>query len=143
MAEPKDPSDSLFFLHKEIDRLFKDLFSEDLLIDRDHFPLVDVIENEDSLRVEIELPGVEKDNVKVEVMGDMLILEGIKRDSECQDRLNYICMERRFGCFRRTVPLPAVGDRSNMKASHENGILTVVLPKVRDRRKTIRKIEIE
>ncbi len=139
----KDPSDSLFFLHKEIDRLFKNLFSEELLIDRDHFPLVDVIENEDSLRVEIEIPGVEKDNVKVEVVDDMLVLEGIKRDSECQDRLNYICMERRFGCFRRTIPLPAVGDSSNVKASHENGILIIVLQKLRDRRKTIRKIEID
>ena len=139
----KDPSDSLFFLHKEIDRLFKNLFSEELLLDRDHFPFVDVIENEDSLRVEIEIPGVEKENVKVEVVGDMLILEGIKRDSESQDRLNYICMERRFGCFRRTVPLPAVGDRANVKASHENGVLIITLPKLRDRRKTIRKIDIE
>ena len=139
----KDPSDSLFFLHKEIDRLFKNLFSEELLLDRDHFPFVDVIENEDSLRVEIEIPGVEKENVKVEVVGDMLILEGIKRDSESQDRLNYICMERRFGCFRRTVPLPAVGDRANVRASHENGVLIITLPKLRDRRKTIRKIDIE
>ena len=143
MSDSKDPGSNISFLKDEINRLFRDIFSEDRFFDRIHFPVIDIIENEDTLRLVIEVPGVEKDDIKVEIYGDSLIIEGSKRDPEESDRISYVCMERRFGHFRRIVPLPSLGSVSDVKTRHENGILTIILPKKTERRESVKIIEIE
>ncbi len=143
MDNPKDQGDSIFHLHQEINRLFRDLLAEEGFLENVEFPVVDILETGDSLRIEVEIPGLDKDDIKIEISGDTLIMEGAKRDSEKVDRLNYICMERRFGYFRRAIMLPAIGDTSNIKAFHEKGLLIITLPKISDRRGGAKKIEIE
>ena len=100
MGDPKDTSDDIADIHREIGRIFRDFFRDEELLGRGDFPAVDILETNDSLKIEIEVPGLEKSDIKLEISGDTLILEGIKRDCEKDQRSNYICMERRFGYFR-------------------------------------------
>ena len=143
MGDPKNPGDSLFSLHQEINRLFNDVFPGEEATEQIDAPAVDVLETDDSLKIEIEVPGLEKKDITLQISGDLLIVEGLKRDTDKAEGAKYICMERRFGYFRRTLALPAMGDPSNIRASHENGVLTITLPKIDDRRGTVRRIEIE
>jgi len=143
MSGPKNPSDSLFILRQELNRLIRDVFAGEELPEQVDSPAVDVLETEDAIKIEIEVPGLEKNDIKLQISGDLLIVEGIKRDTEKTEGTRYICMERRFGLFRRTLALPAMGDSSNIRASHDNGVLTITLPKMADRRGTVRRIEIE
>ena len=143
MGDPKNSSDSLFFLHQEITRLFSDVFADEEATKQLDSPAVDVLETNDSLKIEIEVPGLEKKDITLQISGDLLIVEGLKRDTDKTEGAKYVCMERRFGFFRRTLPLPAMADSSNIRASHENGVLTITLPKIADRRGTVRRIGIE
>lgn len=130
-------------LHKEIGRLFRDLLSEEGFFDETGFPLVDILDAGDNLKVEIELPGVEKNDIKLEIAGDSLVIEGTKRDCEKKGRTNYICMERRFGYFKRAIRLPVQAEASDIQATYEKGVLRLVLRKIKDRRKDVRVIEIK
>lgn len=143
MDDPKDIGGSIFHLQQEINRLFRDLLTEEEFFDRVDFPVVDTIETDDSVRIEIEVPGLDKDDIKLQISGDTLVMEGRKLDTEKSDRVSYICMERRFGFFRRAIVLPAVADTSNINTVHENGVLIITFPKITDRRGGAKKIEIE
>jgi len=143
MGESENPDEGLFYLRNEINKLFQDVLSEEDFFDGAHFPVMDIIENDDSFRIEIEIPGLNKDAIKMEILGNQLILAGNKTDTENKDRINYICMERRFGYFKRSVTLPNIGDMSELTTSHKNGILTITVSKHKERRNKSRTIEIE
>ena len=143
MGDTKDPEDSIYSLRDEINKLFRDVLCEEGFFDRVHFPVVDITENKEVLKIEIEIPGLGKDDIKLEMLGNTLVLEGNKVDVEESERVKYVCMERRFGSFRRTIVLPTMGDISNIKTKHENGVLTITMPKRLERREAIKIIEIE
>ncbi len=143
MDDPKDMENSIFQLQQEINRLFRDLLSENVFFDRVDFPVVDIIETEDSVRIEIEVPGLNKEDFKVRITGDILVMEGRKVDREKADRINYICMERRFGYFKRAISLPVTADTSSINACHEKGVLIITFPKITGRNDGVKKIEIE
>ena len=143
MGDSKNEDKRVLFVRGEISKLFKDLLSEESFFEHVHFPVIDIIENEDSIRVEIEVPGLTKDDITLEIYGDTLIIEGNKVDKECCDRISYVCMERRFGYFKRAVILPSPGDISKLETVLDSGVLTIVLPKRKERREKVRKIKIE
>lgn len=79
--------------------------------------------------VRIELPGVEKADCRVTIEGNTLYVYGEKRfERETRDS-TYHLMERAYGTFQRTVPLPRDVDVEQAEASYKNGVLTVRLPK--------------
>ena len=108
------------------------------------FPVIDVFENSDNIFVEAELPGIDRERVKISVAEGELVIEGEKTgDREESGKVNYICIERSFGRFRRTVDIPKAADTTKIRARYEEGILLVTIPKVKEQRKKNRKIEIE
>ncbi|MDH3974527.1 MAG: Hsp20/alpha crystallin family protein [Deltaproteobacteria bacterium] len=143
MGEPKEPEDSIYNLRDEIDKIFRDVLTEEGFFDRVHFPVVDITEKNDILKIEIEIPGLCKEDIKLEMLGNTLVLEGNKIDQEGSERVKYVCMERRFGPFRRTIVLPTMTDITNVKTKHENGVLTITMPKRLERREAVKTIEIE
>lgn len=143
MNDPKDFSGSISILHLEIGKLFYDLLYRKKYAVGSEFPPVDILETGDSMRVEIELPGLEMDDIKIEVWKEALLIEGIKKDPESSKRVSYVCMERCFGFFRRLIALPEAGDTSNIKVMHENGIFIISIPKLPTKKAGVRKIEIE
>jgi len=143
MSGPKKPEEGLYIFKDDIDKFFKSLLDDTDRLGRADYPLLDISETADTIKIEIELPGIEKEDINIELEGNALIIEGTKLDPESSAKVNHICMERRFGFFRRTIILPSLGDSSHIKASHDNGMIVIILPKISDRRGSAKKIEIE
>ena len=105
-------------------------------------PPVDIVQDDQGLLVELEAPGMAREDISVSIDGDRLTIEGYKtgrRDSDC---LRYLCLEREFGAFRRTIDIPASVDTSGASAELTDGILRIRLPLVSDRRKTVVEVPI-
>ncbi|QEK39799.1 Hsp20/alpha crystallin family protein [Candidatus Sneabacter namystus] len=100
-------------------------------IGRAFFPKVDVAENKESFFIQAELPGVKKEDVKIEMMDDSMIISGHKESVERQtdkEKGFYHC-ESYCGDFRRVISFPCDIERENIKAKFNNGILTIDIPK--------------
>jgi HSP20 family protein len=92
-------------------------------------PAIDVFEKEDQFVVKAELPGMNEEDLDVSVAGDTLTIKGEKKmESEVKEKDYYRC-ERSYGSFMRSIPLPSSVDASKIKASYEEGVLQVTLPK--------------
>jgi HSP20 family protein len=70
-------------------------------------------------------------------------VEGVKRDEAKADELNYICLERHFGRFCRAIELPPAVDMAGARARYVKGLLSVVFPRLADKKMVIRDIPIE
>jgi len=95
-------------------------------------PRIEVVENENSFEVSAELPGLERDDVKVEVQSNILTLSGEKRTAQEKKDRNVCICERAYGSFSRSFQLPVLVDSTGIKANVKNGVLSVVLPKAEE-----------
>ena len=94
-------------------------------------PRVDITEDDKSLFVHAEMPGIPKDTVKVSVNNDMLLtLSGKKMRDELNEEQSYIRSERAYGEFSRSFVLPENIDVDKINAKFENGVLELTMPKV-------------
>ena len=92
---------------------------------------LDVIDRDKELVVRAELPGVEKDDVKVEITGDRLLIEAERKFEEEEEKENFYRHELGYGSLMRTVVLPEDVDADNVQAELKEGILSITLPKIR------------
>ncbi len=97
----------------------------------DHnYPLaLDVAEDENHYIVRASVPGVAPDEVDVTLTDNVLTIKGETKSEENIDETNYHLRERRYGSFMRSITLPAAVDADQVEATHENGVLTLRLPK--------------
>ncbi len=113
---------------------FLDDFEKGLTIGTTEFtPRVDISEDEKSIVVTVEIPGISKEDVKVTINDDnVLVIKGEKkREHKTEDKeRNYIRLERSFGSFQRSFMLPDNVKKDNVTAKFENGVLTISLEKV-------------
>ncbi|GJQ12861.1 hypothetical protein GpartN1_g4652.t1 [Galdieria partita] len=109
-------------------------------------PRVDLIEKEDAFLVKAEVPGVPRENIKVDLKGDILSVSGEKADEKKSDEERegtvFHRMERSYGKFERSIRLPKQIDKQGIKASCKDGILTVTVPKKHIEKSESQKIEI-
>lgn len=113
-------------------------------IKEEGFLVIDVFENAENIFIEAELPGVGKNSVKVSIGEGGLVIEGEKagvRDES--ENVKYLCIERSFGKFRRSVEIPTAADMSKVRARYREGILLITIPKVKEQRRKNMKVEIE
>jgi HSP20 family protein len=83
-----------------------------------------------SVIVRLELPGMRKEDIDVSIHAGRLQIRGEKRSSgEEEETRHYFLMERAFGRFERSIPLPANIDAARAEVSYQDGIVTVILPK--------------
>ncbi len=92
-------------------------------------PACDVYESDNEVVVKAELPGMNKENVKVSIEDNVLTLQGERKFEEETKRENYHRVERRYGAFTRSFTLPNYVDATKIKAEFKDGLLNVVLPK--------------
>ena len=90
-------------------------------------PVVDFYEEKDDLVVKAELPGIEKEDIEVNVTDHTLTIKGEKKKEEAVEEEKYYRSERSFGSFRRSLELPSDVQAEKAKASFKNGILEVRL----------------
>jgi HSP20 family protein len=104
--------------------------------------LADVFETPDEIRISAELPGFAKGDLVVEVMRDAIVIEAVKREERPGEKVNYLCMERGYGKFRRLIELPVACDTRRIRARYAKGILIITVPRVAERRGERRTVEI-
>jgi len=92
-------------------------------------PAVDVINEDDQVRVVAELPGLSKDDFTVKVEERRVYLEGERKDEREERRGGYTYAERSYGSFSRIVPLPCEVLPDKAEASYRDGLLELRLPK--------------
>jgi len=93
-------------------------------------PAVDVSEDANAIRIVAEVPGVSPEDVKIAHENNVLTIQGTKQQAtqESTERLHRD--ERTYGAFARSFTLPATVDANAIKASYQDGVLTVTLPKM-------------
>jgi HSP20 family protein len=93
-------------------------------------PRIDVQQRNDAVVVRADLPGVRKEDVQVEVEDDALVISGQRREEreEGGDDQGYRLVERSYGSFYRSVPLPQGANPDEIEAAMRDGVLTVTLP---------------
>jgi len=92
-------------------------------------PRMDLTESDKSMKVTVELPGVSPEDIDLNVTGNTLSIKGEKKGDreEKEGEVQYV--ERQYGCFQRSIQLPATVDANSVEANFKNGILTVTLAK--------------
>ena len=91
-------------------------------------PAIEVKEKEGKLLVSAELPGLKKEDVKVHIEGDMLVVEGERKQEKEEKREGYYRSERSYGKFYRSIPLPEGAKVEQTAAQFNNGVLEVTIP---------------
>lgn len=90
----------------------------------------EVEELEKEIVVRVEIPGMEKENFTITIEGNELFLSGEKNYVRESKDSTYYVMERAYGSFQRTIPLPRNVDADKAQASYKNGVLSIRLPKL-------------
>jgi len=106
------------------------------------FPALDVTDTGDALRVTAELAGVGKDDVEISVIDNVIAIKGEKKaESEKKEEGAYM-LERSYGSFSRSVPLPFAPDPDTLAASFKDGVLTIEIPKPAEAKREAKRVEI-
>jgi len=92
-------------------------------------PRVDISETNEEIHIEAELPGMDKTNIKLQVKNSTLLLTGERSFEKKEEERTYKRIERMYGSFTRTFPLPQGVDSSKIQAQFENGILKITVLK--------------
>ena len=133
----RPPVSALALLQREVNQLFQQL----TLLDRsEHLPgsewcpPIDVYETQGDLVVVVEVPGLSPDSLKVAFRRHSLVITGRRRTRRPGSGVSFQCLERPDGRFERVLPLDMPVDVTGARASLECGLLTVTLPRLRERR---------
>jgi len=129
------PLGRLSELHREIDRLFQSPLAslvEDGTLQpfrSGWCPALDVYEDANHLYVRAELPGMKKEQIELSLQEGMLTLAGERSQEQSQSDAEIYRSERLMGRFHRTLTLPVPVEADKVKATYQDGILTVTMPK--------------
>ncbi len=92
-------------------------------------PISDMFETRESIIIQVELSGVKKEDINIELKGNSIEISGIKRHDGLTGDENYQRMERPFGIFKRIFNLPAYIEKNSIEASFNEGILEITILK--------------
>ena len=120
----------------EMSRLFEDVFGQRPArvewTDGVWNPSVDVTEDKDSVVVKAEMPGLNKDDIKISVQDSILTLKGEKKQEKEEKEIDYHRIERSYGSFCRSFQLPTTVRADKIKANYKDGVLSIILPKTEE-----------
>lgn len=122
----------LFDLRKEIDTMFDNRFFGGMLqrfSDQSWAPVMDIVESEKDFTVKVELPGMKKEDIKINIENNTLSIEGERKTESEEKGKTFHRIERSYGQFYRAVSLPKHVDDAKIKAEFNDGLLTITLPK--------------
>ncbi len=140
-----DPFQSVSEIQQEMNRIFDSFFGRPTTLqatERLWVPAVDLYETKDDLVVSFDLPGVREKDVSVTITGDVLTVKGERKwDREVKDE-SYHRLERVYGKFERSIPLPMAVQADKVKATYRDGVLEIRLPKAEEVKPKEIKVEI-
>lgn len=152
------PFDSFMQLHREMDRLFDDAFcsfgASTLNHRGDHIfeplktfnstfkPSTDVSEQEGQYQITVDIPGMNEDDISIEVKDRVLTIKGEKETSVENDDRTFYRVERQYGSFQRTLALPDDALADDISASLKEGVLTLSVPRKASPNSEVKRIPI-
>lgn len=156
MPEMFNPFGMMRRFTRDMERLFTDFqglgtptfFRTDFLPFRTEFekvewlPQIEVLHNNGQFIVRADLPGLKKEDVKVEVIGNLLTLSGERKEEKEEKREGFYRTERTYGTFYRQIPLPEGTKTDNAAAIFRDGVLEITMP-MPQVETTTRKLEIK
>jgi HSP20 family protein len=128
-----DPFREFVTLQDRMNRLFRDSYGteggEEALTSTTFAPPVDVYEDEHSVTLKIEVPGIEEKDIDVRIENNTLTVHGERKFEKEEKEENFRRVERQYGSFTRTFTLPNTVDHENVQADYDKGVLKVKLAK--------------
>ena len=134
-----DPLRNVAVLQDRINRMFNEAFGsskdfEDEVSMSAWRPATDIYDTDNALVIKTELPGIGKDDVSIDVKGNVLTIKGERSfDKEIKEE-NYYRKERSFGKFQRSVALPEAVNPEVIKANFKNRVLEIKVPKTEEKK---------
>ena len=140
------PNRTVRDLQREVDSLFDRFFGGDRDgDDRSTSPVwsprTDLLETDDAFRLRLDVPGMTKDDITINLQNNTLTVSGERTSERTNEEEEYVRVERVFGTFHRTFTLPDAVDAEHIEAAYDNGVLTIHVPKTE--KSTRRQIEIK
>jgi len=144
----QEPFDSFLTLHREMNRLFDDVFrglgplgrfGSPVMEGQFGWPRLELSETDKAVTVSAELPGLSEKDVQVEIANGVLSIRGEKKAERTDD--SRLLSERYYGSFERRIPLEGL-EEDKAQADFKNGVLTVTLPKSDQSSRNVRRIAI-
>jgi len=133
-----DPWATLPTLQDRINRIFEESFpahssaKEGEVSLCDWRPTVDTYEEDDTIVINAELPGVNKDDVSIDIKDNVLTIKGVRNFEQKVKEENYYRRERCYGKFHRAFTLPDAVEPNKIEASYKDGVLKVKIPKAEE-----------
>lgn len=131
------PLFGLTSLQRDISRIFEDFLHplsgepmKSMEPVYDFVPTLDVKTSEKEYTFKLDIPGVDKNDVKIEVVDNSLVISGERKEEKKEDEKNRYFYESRYGMFQRSIPLPSDVDADKIEADFENGVLRIDIPRV-------------
>ncbi|HIP25927.1 MAG TPA: Hsp20/alpha crystallin family protein [Archaeoglobus profundus] len=130
-------------IQERINRLFEELERigpSTMRVGATSFP-VDIIDEQDCIKVVADLPGYKKEDIEVWIEDNQLVIKAERKEEKVKKDVNYIKQERVYGKVQRTIPIPAEIEEDKIKATYNDGVLEIILPKSEKTQRKIIKIE--
>jgi HSP20 family protein len=128
-----EPVRELGTIQSEMNRLFNSVFDTPTTANGNTFrrwiPAMDLVETESSYVLKADLPGLSESDVNIELDDNILTVSGERKAEHMDRKAGYYRVERSYGSFRRSLSLPEGVDADAVKATFENGVLEVTVPK--------------
>ena len=152
VREPELYFDSI---HQELDNFLRDTFIThtfghplNMIKNTILRPAIEVIQNKDNYKVKVQLPGIKKDNIDVEIDNDFMTIcaeTHEEKEEEKQDENNkrYHTSEFRYGKYQRTISFDQPIKVDEADAQYKDGVLTITIPKQNIETKETKKVEIK
>ena len=138
--------------YDEFNRLFEDFFENSWMTPwgerfgerfNEFTPRINLTERDNEFELSAELPGLTEKDIDITLTNDLLTIKGEKKQETEDKGDNYYRMERSYGKFSRTIPLPSdVVDNEKVDATFKNGVLTIILPKLEEAQHVSRRITV-
>lgn len=151
----KEPDLYFDSIHNELNNFLRDtilnpMFSNPLLMKKTSIwrPAVEVKQSKSDYKIKIQLPGVKKDDIEVELDNDFMTIsakieEEREESQEKEENLKYHTCEFRYGKYQRTISFDQPVKSSDSKAEYKNGVLTVTVPKQKTEEIKKKRLEIK
>jgi len=117
--------------------------TNDLMQNMSMMPRMDMIDTKNSIKIEMEMPGMGPDDIKVCIDNSALTITGEKKMSIGDKDINYLAREVDYGCYQRCIALPTSIDTSGAKCTFKKGMLMIDMPKKMEAVKAQRELKVE
>jgi len=102
-------------------------------------PLTNITEDSKKCQIEVELPGINKEDINTSIIDDILEIKGESKKESKEDEKRFICREYKSSSYFRTFKLPSNVDKDNVEVDMKNGRLEISLPKLETEKKKRKK----